>query len=331
MNRKLKLQYWMSLLWSSVNRMRRKARDTHRSTSARLPVRTIGIGNLQAGGAGKTPLTIRIAREAVAKGLQVAVLTRGYRSKWEKTGGTVSPDESMPSPVTSGDEPALIRAEVPQVWMGIGANRLRQFQILEERLKKLTGKPFDLVLLDDAFQHWAIHCDQYVLAVTDAEYGARLFRDDFRSIHSSDLVVLTKGNALPAALRAHPLQVHAKFRLTNAVDPGKSYRFFAALGDPHHALQSLLQAGFRISNHVYFPDHHRFTEKEIVKLLAVADAAGEHALLTGKDWVKWKSLGIPESRVTVVEPELQIVRGEEIWNRFFWKELGVGRTHPSIR
>lgn len=321
-----KPQYWTSLLWSLVNRIRRHARDTNRWPSEKLPVRTIGIGNLQAGGAGKTPLTIRIAREAVSKGLQVAVLSRGYRSAWEKTGGTVAPEEAMPFPEISGDEPSLIRAEVPQVWMGIGADRLRQFRVLEERLKQTSGKSFDLVLLDDAFQHWAIQCDQYVLAVTDAEYGERVFRDDYRAIRISDLVVLTKGKSFPSELHQHALRVHAKYHLSDAAEPTTNYRFFAALADPDRALQNLREAGFRVLNRVYFSDHHSFSKDEIENLLAVTDAAGEKALLTGKDWVKWKALGFSESRVTVVEPELKIVSGEEIWNKFFWgrPKAGVG-------
>ena len=300
-----------SVLWSGANRAIRAARERGLFESTRLPVRTIGIGNVQAGGSGKTPLTIRLARDAIGAGLQVAVLLRGYRGAWERTGGILTPFEPAPSPALCGDEAALIRDQVPGIWIGVGANRTVSFEELQYAATR-TGRPFDLVILDDAYQHWKILCDRYVVAVTDTKFGERVFRDDYSAVRAEDLVVLTKGEGFPAALAVHLNRVRARYRMK----PGNSevrYRFVAAIGDPERARASLADAGYTIEEMSVFPDHHAFSLAEVEKIVEEADSTGTTILLTGKDWVKWRALGISAETIEVVEPEIEILEGETLW------------------
>ncbi len=301
-----------SLLWSNANRATRFARDHGLVDAVKLPLMTIGIGNVQAGGAGKTPLTIRLARDAVAQGLQVAVLLRGYRGAWEHTGGILSPFEPAPSPGLCGDEAALIRDQVPGVWIGVGANRAVQFEALQSSAMQRTGRQFDIAILDDAYQHWKIRCDRYVVAVTDAKFGERVFRDDYSSIAAEDIVVLTKGEAFPKELSEHPNRIHARFRFKRG-SPEERYRFIAAIGDPERARIGLQAAGYRISDMTVFPDHYAFSLPEVERIIEEATSTGTSILLSGKDWVKWRALGIGADQVDVVEPEIEIVEGEAIW------------------
>lgn len=306
-----------SIVWSGVNHAARFARKREWIESEKLPARTIGIGNLQAGGAGKTPLTIRLARDAVAQGLQVAVLMRGYRSAWERTGGILSPYEPAPSPELCGDEPALIHDQVPEAWIGVGADRIAQFEKMQSQATLKTGRHFDLILLDDAYQHWKIRCDQYVLAITDAEVGEFIFRDSFKAVSPNDLIVLTKGDSFPTELANHPHQVKARYRV-KAGDPAKRYRFVAALGDPERARASFVKAGYAVEGMTVFPDHHAFSASEIERILEEASALRETVLLSGKDWVKWRALGTDPASVEVVEPEIEISEGTEHWDRLLW-------------
>lgn len=301
-----------SLLWSGVNRAARYARDRGLLESRKLPTYTVGIGNVQAGGAGKTPLTIRLARDAIAQGLQVAVLLRGYRGAWERTGGILSPYEPAPSPGLCGDEAALIRDQAPGVWVGVGADRIARFEDLQSAARLRTGREFDLVILDDAFQHWKIRCDRYVVAVTDAKFGDRIFRDGYSAISPEDVVVLTKGERFPDELAAHPRRIRARYR-TKPGDPSRRYRFVAAIADPERARASLRDAGYAVADMTVFPDHHAFTLPEAEKIVEDAGALGMTVLLSGKDWVKWRALGIAVEAVEVVEPEVEILAGEELW------------------
>lgn len=302
----------VSVLWSGANRAVRYARDRGYFEPARLGTLTIGIGNVQAGGAGKTPLTIRLARDALERGLQVAVLLRGYRGVWERTGGILSPDEPAPSPALCGDEAALIRDQVPGVWVGVGADRVAQFAALQANIGSRGGRQLDLVILDDAYQHWRIRCDRYVVAVTDAPFGERVFRDAYSAVDPSDVVVLTKGDEFPEALADHPNRIKARFRMRPA-EVGMKYRFVAAIGDPERARAAMQDSGYSIIDMSVFPDHHAFILPEVEKLLEEADSTGTKVLLSGKDWVKWRALGVASDRVVVVEPEIEILEGEEIW------------------
>jgi tetraacyldisaccharide 4'-kinase len=302
----------VSLLWSNVNRATRFARDRGFVDAVKLPLTTIGIGNVQAGGAGKTPLTIRLARDAIAQGLQVAVLLRGYRGAWERTGGILSPYEPAPSPGLCGDEAALIRDQVPGVWIGVGADRATQFEALQSSALVRTGRQFDIAILDDAYQHWKIRCDRYVVAVTDAKFGERVFRDDYSSIAAEDIVVLTKGETFPKELMEHPNRIRARYRF-KAGTPERRYRFIAAIGDPERARIALQAAGYGISDMTVFPDHYAFSLPEVEKIIEEATSTETAILLSGKDWVKWRALGIGADQVEVVEPEIEIVEGEAIW------------------
>ena len=301
-----------SLLWSGANRAVRAARERGLFEPVKLPVLTIGIGNVQAGGAGKTPLVIRLARDAIAQGRQVAVLLRGYRGAWEKTGGILSPYEPAPSPALCGDEAALIRDQVPGVWIGIGADRAGQFEILQSTATHRTGRQFDIVILDDAYQHWKIRADRYVLAVTDAKFGERVFRDDYTSICPDDFVVLTKGEVFPEALASHPNRIRARYRMKPG-NPKLRYRFIAAIGDPERARASLREAGYAIYDMTVFPDHHPFALSEVERMIEEAYSTGDTILLSGKDWVKWRSLGVRADAVEIVEPEIDILEGETLW------------------
>ena len=299
-----------SVLWSSANRATRYARDRGFFEPARLPVPTIGIGNVQAGGAGKTPLAIRLARDAIAEGLQVAVLLRGYRGAWENAGGILTPYEPAPSPGLCGDEAALIRDQVPGVWIGVGADRIAQFEALQSAAT--LERPFDLVILDDAYQHWRIRCDRYVVAVTDTKFGDRVFRDDYSAIGPGDVVVLTKGDVFPKALAGHANRVRARYRFKPG-NPALRYRFVAAIGDPERARDTLGEAGYAIRDMTVFPDHHAFSLPEVEKILEESRLTESMVLLSGKDWVKWRSLGVDVEAVEIVEPEIEILEGESIW------------------
>jgi tetraacyldisaccharide 4'-kinase len=282
-------------------------------------VRTIGIGNVQAGGTGKTPLTLRIAEEAIARGLRVAVLTRGYRSEWERSGGLLVPGGPVIDPRLCGDEAALMHERLPNLWIGVGADRIAQFAQLQAESKRRQERPFDLVLIDDAFQHWKIDCDLSVVAVTDAVFGERYFRERYAAISPRDLVVLTKGTQFPLALTHHPRRVRTRFRIEGA-DPDARYHFVAALGDPDRARATLLEEGFKIEETAVFPDHHAFDSLEKERILAQARAGGRRVLLTGKDAVKWRALGAMDSDIQVVEPTIDILEGESEWRKALWND-----------
>ena len=131
------------LLYRAVNRARRALYRAGILKARRLPVPVISVGGIAAGGSGKTPAVIAIARALSDRGLRVAVLTRGYRRSGP--GGVVTSLD----PDRFGDEPVLIKKSLPNVEVIVGKNRY----------DNAIRNQADVFLLDDGFQHLQLHRD----------------------------------------------------------------------------------------------------------------------------------------------------------------------------
>jgi tetraacyldisaccharide 4'-kinase len=273
----------------------------------------ISVGNIQAGGAGKTPITGYIAREAAARGLKVCILTRGYRGVWEKTarGGVISPGQTA---VTSdcGDEAMLLRELAPDAWIGVGRDREAQFKQVTEL------SPIDLVILDDGFQNFWLHKDVELVAVTSARPGERIFRDFKSSLKKTDLVLWTKGDERPE-VAVPMIRIHFRLAPSHSRPAGGALLFVSGLADGVEALRSVEAAGYIIQRHLFFPDHATYTRKQVDQILAQAESEGLSVAVTGKDWVKWRELGVSPTRVVVLEPEVVISDTDRgLWERVLW-------------
>lgn len=289
-------------LWGSVNWVRRRLPVGH----ARLGVRTISVGNLQAGGAGKTPLVIEIAREGLARGRVVCVLSRGYGGQLGAEEKILRPGEAA-DPRVVGDEPALLREHLPGIWLGVGRNRKRSFA-RASALSRAVGKPIDLVILDDGFQHHAIRADLHVLAVTSASWRQRWFRDFPGEARRADLVVWTKGETKPEGS-------HARARWVSEVPELGPFHLVTGVADPDEVASSLTAAGASFVQHTRFGDHHAYRREECQRLLADA-----RPLLTEKDAVKWRALGFAEGvQFAVIRRRLEWVEGYDAWERKLWR------------
>jgi tetraacyldisaccharide 4'-kinase len=278
--------------------------------------RVISVGNIQAGGAGKTPLVARIANEGAAKGKSVCILCRGYGGEWEVSGGILKPGEGINAEAREcGDEAALLGELAPSAWIGIGADRVLQYS----RVVAAAGKPFDLVVLDDGFQHWKIQKDLEVVALTSRGPTDILFRDFNGALDGADLLVWTKGESAPSVPGGKPL-VRARFIVPSSAGLGSRVWLVSGLGDNAAALESVKQANYQVERHVEFRDHAIYDEVLIRELLEQARSAGCRLAVTGKDWVKWREFAKP-SEVIVLEPTLGFEDGGlATWNRVLWGE-----------
>ena len=130
----------------------------------------ISVGNIDVGGTGKTPVTIRISEYLVSKGYKVGVLTRGYRSGLKSSEGVwIKDGQIAPLFLRKGseiskiypDEPRLISCKVPSVWVVVGARRGK----MADLFMKQTGIDIDWWILDDGFQHRSIHRDVDIVLI----------------------------------------------------------------------------------------------------------------------------------------------------------------------
>ncbi len=304
-----------SSLWSSASRLSRFGAKAGFFHQVRIDARVVSVGNIQAGGAGKTPLVAQIANEGAQKGLRVWILTRGYRGEREKRGGILSPDRSGESALEWGDEAILLHDLCPNAWIGVGQNRVEQYR----RLLMAVGGPPDIVVLDDGFQNHQIVKDVEVVALTSAQPNQIFFRDSWSALHAADLLVWTKGDVLPefSQWQTQKPWTQVQFKLTQAVSTEPLW-LFTGIASSETARQLALQSGYVIVKHTAMQDHFRYDRQTIENYLSQAEGLGLGVALTGKDWVKWKSLGVSPDQVIVLEPEIDWVQGRENWERVVW-------------
>jgi len=311
-----------SALWSSASRVSRLGVRIGILKPVRLDARVVSVGNIQAGGAGKTPLVAQIANEGAQRGLRIWILTRGYRGKRERLGGVIPPlsfssqGDDLVSALEWGDEAALLHELCPEAWLGVGGNRVEQYQRLIEKV----GRSPDLVILDDGFQNHQIVKDVEIVALTSAQWSRVFFRDSWSELQAADLLVWTKGPVLPefSQWQSQKPWARIQFELPLASAPSGSYWLFTGIAGSEAAYQLALQSGYHLVRHTSLEDHVQYDAENVRSYLLQAEKLGIRIALTGKDWVKWRALGVSPERVTVLEPKITWVEGRESWERVVW-------------
>ena len=318
-----------SQAWSVTNALARTFVNRRPNDAVDLGVQTISVGNVQAGGAGKTPLVRVVAQECIDRGFRVCILSRGYRGAWEKNPHALQPKENSSEVVVAsecGDEVALLRELLPRVWFGVGANRIAAFHLAQSALP--PGAKFDRVILDDGLQHWKIRRDLDLIAVTSDRPHERVFRESLsrlvRGYPSKALWIWTKGECSPFENLAdvpdfEKSTCKARFRLKlpPGLLPGATVWSVCGIADPQRFHESLASLGLHVSRHFTFSDHHDYRRESLEEIFTLAKNAGAPLVTTGKDSVKWSELGFKE--FSVLEPDLEWEWGRENWENALWR------------
>ena len=243
-----------------------------------IPV--IVVGNLTAGGAGKTPLVLWIAEFLKGKGWSPAIVSRGYGG----AGGAPRAATISSEPEDVGDEPmVLARRSGCPVW--VGGDRAAVIQAL-----RLQHPEVNVVILDDGLQHYRLRRDLEIAVVDARGLGngfllpAGPLREPARRLRTVDAVVCHDNDAI-AGFRMS-LEGSELHRMTDARERRPAQGFgsekvhaVAGIGNPNRFFLHLEKLGVRLIPHP-FPDHHRFVPEE----LAFGD--GADVLMTEKDAVK---------------------------------------------
>ena len=258
-----------SFSWSLLNFLRRRVYRLGVLRSVSIETPSILVGNIQAGGSGKTPVVIELAREATKNGKRVAVVSRGYRSQAENEVRIVLPEEKI-STQEVGDEPVEIRKSVPQVILGIGSDRVQVVKKLERQFPAV-----DLIIFDDGFQNLKFKPSFTVLMRT-TRGPAEVFYRDFRSeLKFADAVILKEDlQWQPAEQAQMPVWI-----LCGVASPESVAAFYS-------------QQGYRVERFISKRDHARFELGEVNNLMKEAALAGAILAVTEKDFVKISELGI---------------------------------------
>jgi tetraacyldisaccharide 4'-kinase len=291
----------LSLLFAALAWLRRRFYRLGWLKSTRIPVPVVVIGNLTAGGTGKTPLAIWLVETLLGKGYRPGVISRGYGVR-SAAPCAVGPDSD---PAVSGDEPVLIaRRTLCPVW--VGRSRVEAARGL------LAHHPeVDVLIADDGLQHYALARDLEI-AVVDGLRGfgngwclpAGPLREGIERLAEVDAVVVNGAAQLsgmgfsPYAMTLagqgfYRLQDHGS-RVTADFFRGRPVHAVAGIGNPERFFRALSDLGLTVERHP-FPDHHAYHPEDLPQGTIV---------MTEKDAVKCAAYAHPDAWVFAVDAEV---------------------------
>ncbi len=265
---------------------------------AKVPV--ICIGNLTAGGSGKTPIAISVAKMLRSGGKNPGFISRGYGGKLKG----VLVDITKHSAEQVGDEPLLLAKEA---LVAVDANRY-------EAAKIAIDAGADIIIMDDGFQNPTLYKDKSLLVV-DGNFGlgnmmpipAGPMREFFnQGIKRADGVVIIGQDKHNVAPTFADLPVfRAKIKAVKPKLDKDKVLAFAGIGNPKKFYQSLEDCGVVVAKTKDFPDHHFYTRGELLDLIDEATRLEAELVTTSKDMVKIPYDLQPKFKVLEIDVEWQ--------------------------
>ncbi|MDR3395673.1 MAG: tetraacyldisaccharide 4'-kinase [Parasulfuritortus sp.] len=290
-----------SLVFAATSWLRRRFYVWGWLGRTRMPVPVIVVGNLTAGGTGKTPLAIWLVEMLRAQGYRPGIVSRGYGVRTAR----VRAVEPSGDPSLVGDEPVLLarRTRCP-VW--VGRNRV------EAATSLLAQHPdVDVIVADDGLQHYALDRDVEIIVVDgQRRFGngwcipAGPLREGLDRLRQVDAVVVNGNGSLVEAAGPVYNMTLAGVQFTRLNHPGRvvladyfsdrQVHALAGIGNPERFFANLADMGLNVIRHA-FPDHHIFRQE---------DLPGGTLVMTEKDAVKCVAYTHPDAWVFTVDAQV---------------------------
>lgn len=326
----------------------------------KLAIPVISVGNITAGGSGKTPMVLRIAQFALDRGKCPGILSRGYGgTKSRSSAPFVFRGKDLPRAEEVGDEPAMMAGKLPDGLFGICPDRLQGGLALQN-----AGA--DLIILDDGFQSLELFQDLNIVFVPDAmaggcsrsllhwlpagdlrDFPSRLSRADILSFidkgtegGSPDFLKQKIEDCLEAMGISQAGQVVLGARLTFSGIVGTDFKPKETLEDlrgknsvvvsgiarPERFERFLRTLGIEPVAHLMLKDHVPYSAKRIQEIGEwIASIEKKHQvdriLTTEKDLVKWACSPDPDKRLRGISVQMEWLDPEG-WTRKIDRVLG---------
>ena len=315
----------LSGLWAAISFVKNRLYDLRLLPVHRAPVFVISVGNLVAGGSGKTPLVHLLAQSLSSAG-PIAIISRGYLAK--------------ESGLKLGDELTMLSRRLPDAICMVNPDRAAA-------AFDAAARGARVIILDDAFQHRRLHRDLNLVVVDAANpfgYNAflprGLLRDSPSRLRQADAIFINGDptDRLLSDLRKWSdaplitvqlcleriLNLHGGEQKSLA---GSKIGAFCAIGQPQRFFQTLEKANAQIVERCIFPDHEKIEDSQIQSFARRCRHMGATALVcTEKDAVKIP-FDCPLLPVYYLEMQLKVVFGEENWQNLI-KKIDSTRRDP---
>jgi tetraacyldisaccharide 4'-kinase len=279
-------------------------------SARRLPVPVVSVGNLVAGGTGKTPAVLWLAEQLASEGRKPAILSRGYGGN-AGAGALVVYDGKtvLAEAEQAGDEPVMLARRRPASVIVAGSDRYRCGIYAVEKLGA------GCAILDDGFQHTGLHRDLNLLLLDSSKpFGngrllpAGTLREPKSAISRADMAIFTRweGRTGGEADRAEVMESFGEDRVLAASHryaglstledgraierrdlEGRGALLVSGIASPGSFEQTVAGAGFDILGHLRFADHHRYSAADIEHVQGrAAELDAACILTTEKDAVR---------------------------------------------
>jgi tetraacyldisaccharide 4'-kinase len=302
-----------------------------KTTKSDVPV--ISVGNISAGGTGKTPI-VEILIEKLKKNRQLSVVSRGYR---RKSSGTIVANDgkgNCSSVEKSGDEPGQLAAKYRNLIVVANEKRICG-------AKKAVELGAKIVILDDGFQHRYLHRDLNIVVITvdeilkgDCFLPAGNRREPISSLKRSDLIIVSRcldeNEFYKAAEEVRSfnkpiLGVRTKLKslrrvstnaaVTDDYFTNKKVIAVSGIGNPNSFESLLSDTGVKIEKHLIFSDHHWYSKKDIKKIIETKKLLNADIIITtekdvtriGKSFDEY----LTSENLIVAEIRQEIIAGEQ--------------------
>lgn len=291
----------LSWLYGLVSGLIRLSYKVGLKRAWRAPVPVVVVGNLTAGGNGKTPVVIWLVEQLKKRGIRVGVVSRGYGGKAETYPLLLTADTTT---AEAGDEPVLIfqRTGAP---VAVSPVRSEAVQAL------LTQAQVQIVITDDGLQHYALARDKEIVVID----GVRRFgngwwlpagpmRERAARLRSVDAVIVNGGTAQPGEIPMQLRPSQAINLLTGErrdVTQLNNLVAMAGIGHPPRFFSTLEACGARLINTVALADHQALSLEQVSALTE----AGQTLIMTEKDAVKCRAFARESWWYLPVDAELQ--------------------------
>ena len=309
-----------------------------------LGIQVISIGNVTAGGTGKTPVTEIFARTLAAAGRKVAILSRGYRRKeaplWRRLFTQVVEPPLVVSDgrhvlldsETGGDEPYMLASNLLGVAVVVDRNRVKAGRYAIKRLG------CDTIILDDGFQYQKLkHSLEVVLVDATNPFGngnmlpRGILREPARNLARADIVFLTKCRGDVSEVRNEIRKYNETAEIVECNHSpkvlkdvwsreefplswlkGKTVCTLSGVASPRGFEDSLRRLGAKVVWCERYADHHRYDSSEILYALnRTADMGADALVTTEKDAVRFPRLETTPVKCLYLRIAIEILSGAE--------------------
>ena len=319
----LALLYWGIIFWRNL------FYNFNFFITHKIKSKVISVGNISLGGTGKTPVVIFLALLLSKIGRKVAILSRGY-GRATKGLFLVSKGDGLIlcSWEDCGDEPYMMAQKLPNLPILVDENRYRGSLYLEKNFNP------DIIIMDDGFQHRALHRDLDIVLVNGGDninnhrllpYG--ILREPWDNIKRANAIMVTKKKPNPLLqrkidetclpiirTRVNPVLRYSdnKPRLNEVRE--NSVFLVSGLGNPAFFKKTVEHLGFNICGIKNFQDHYNYKENDILQLETTTKQLGGSLILTTeKDWLKIKGLK-PKMIFGIIDINMRIINEDILLN-----------------